>query len=207
MVLMPRPASSCSILFALGCAGGCASTAPTATSAASTAPTAASHASTAPLAAPSSLTAQFAGSWTGQLEYRDFQSNAQVFLPTWLTIRERPDRTSLELDYIYDDGPSKTVRERMILAVDRAAATIRMTSDRDQTNEVYAVEGLDAFAKQGRGTLILTGPGTENEKPVQVRITLTLRRNLYTLRKETQHVGEDFKFRDGYTFTRARPPA
>lgn len=227
MRLMARPASTGSILLALCCAGGCATNAPapkptgsaatatlTATTAAkptssATAPTTTATApitTTAPTS-PSSLTAQFAGNWTGHLEYRDFQSNAQVFLPTWLTIRERPDRTSLELDYLYDDGPNKTVRERMILAIDRAAATIRMTSDRDHTSEIYIVEGLDGFAKQGRGTLTLTGPGTENDKQVQVRITLTLRRNLYTLRKETQHVGEGFKLRHGYTFTRAQPPA
>jgi len=197
MPVMPGTASAWSVLLALLCASGCAK-APS---------TSATAALVAPPTTASSLTAQFAGRWTGQLEYRDFQSDAQVSLPTWLTIRERPDHASLELDYVYDDGPNKTVRERMILAFDRAASTARMTSDRDHTSEVYAVEGLDAFAKQGRGTLILTGPGTENDKPVQVRITLTLRRNLYTLRKETQHAGEDFKFRDAYTFTRAEPPS
>jgi hypothetical protein len=192
MPMMPA-SSARSVLLALVCVGGCARPPAPAPPVAAATPA-------------GSLTAQFAGAWTGQLEYRDFQSDAQVFLPTWLTIRERPDRTSLELDYVYDDGPNKTVRERMTLALDRAAATARLTSDRDHTSEVYAVEGLEAFAQQGRGTLILTGPGTENDQPVQVRITLTLRRNLYTLRKETQRAGEAFKFRDAYTFTRARPP-
>jgi hypothetical protein len=158
-------------------------------------------------APPSDLNANFVGRWTGQLEYRDFQSNAQVFLPTWLTITETADHKALQFNYVYDDGPSKTVRELMIVTIDPAASKITFTSDRDKSSDSYTLEGLAGFSKTGRGTLILTGPGKENDKPVDVRITLTLRRNLYTYRKETRLQGEDFKFRDAHTFTRAEPPA
>ena len=51
------------------------------------------------------LNTNFVGKWTGQLEYRDFQSNAQVFLPTWLTITESTDHKALQFNYVYDDGP------------------------------------------------------------------------------------------------------
>jgi hypothetical protein len=153
------------------------------------------------------LNANFIGKWTGQLEYRDFQTNAQVFLPTWLTITETADLRALQFSYIYDDGPSKTVRELTIVTLDPVAAKITFTSDREKTTDIYALQGLDEFSKLGRGTLVLTGLGKENDKPVDVRITLTLRRNLYTYRKETRRTGEDFKFRDAYTFTRAEPPS
>jgi hypothetical protein len=155
------------------------------------------------------LNTNFLGKWTGQLEYRDFQTDAQTFLPTWLTITETPDRRSLQFQYVYDDGPGKTVRELMTVTLDPATAKITFSSDRDYTSETYAVEGLDEFAKLGRGTLTFTGPGKESDKPIDVRITLTLRRNLYTYRKETRRQGvqgQDFKFRDAYTFTRAEPP-
>jgi hypothetical protein len=62
------------------------------------------------------------------------------------------------------------------------------------------------FATKTRGTLTLTGTGTENDKKVDVRITITLRRNLYTYQKETRLPGQEFQFRDGYTFTRKQPP-
>ncbi len=153
------------------------------------------------------LNANFVGKWTGQLEYRDFQSNAQVFLPTWLTITESADQKTLQFNYVYDDGPTKTVRELTTVTLDPATSKITFTSDRDKSSDTYALQGLDEFAKLGRGTLILTGPGKENDKPVDVRITVTLRRNLYTYRKETRRQGEDFKFRDAYTFTRAEPPS
>lgn len=160
-----------------------------------------------PAAPQQDLNTNFVGKWTGQLEYRDFQSNAQVFLPTWLSVVETGDKRSLQFSYIYDDGPSKVVRELMTVTLDPVTSKIGFTSDREHTTETYAVQGLEEFAKLGRGTLILTGPGKENSKPVDVRITLTLRRNLYTYRKETREQGEDFKFRDGYTFTRAEPPS
>ncbi|WP_353072923.1 hypothetical protein [Tunturiibacter gelidiferens] len=153
------------------------------------------------------LNANFLGKWTGQLEYRDFQSNAQVFLPTWLTITETADQRALQFNYIYDDGPSKTVREFTTVTLDPIAAKITFTSDRDKSTDIYTLQGLEDFSKLGRGTLILTGHGKENDRPVDVRITLTLRRNLYTYRKETRRPGEDFKFRDAYTFTRAEPPS
>src|SRR5580698_6427341 len=96
----------------------------------------------APVAAVKDLNANFVGKWTGQLEYRDFESNAQTFLPTWLTITETPDQKSLHFDYVYDDGPTKTVRELMTVTLDPATAKITFTSDRDHSTDTYTVQGL-----------------------------------------------------------------
>lgn len=182
---------------------GLAACAPAPTAATTPAPaTATTPAAEPPAAASNPLYQQFLGPWTGQLEYRDFQSDEQVFLPTWLTITEGGD--GLQLDFIYDDGPTKVIRERMRLKLDAAA---EIASDRDQTRERYQVSGLDEFAKLGRGVLTLTGTGQENDHPVDVQIKLTLRRNLFTLRKETRAAGEPFRFRHAYTFTRAAPPS
>lgn len=162
----------------------------------------------APAPAPGNpLYAQFLGAWTGQLEYRDFQSDEQVFLPTWLTISESADHRALQLDLVYDDGPAKIVRERMRIAIDAQAGTAEIGSDRDKTQDRYQVEGLAVFAQKGRGTLNLAGTSQENDRPVDVRITIKLGRNLFTLRKDTRPAGAEFRFRDGYTFTRAQPPA
>ncbi|WP_263382741.1 hypothetical protein [Granulicella arctica] len=158
-------------------------------------------------ASPStSINSNFNGDWVGQLEYRDFQSNQQVFLPTWLTLNPDPDGNSVKIAYTYDDGPTKTVRESSTLTFQPGTQKATLTSDTDHTSEAFEVQGLAEFTKLNRGTLVLTGKGKENDHPVDVRLTLTLRRNLYTLRKETRPAGEEFKFRDGYTFTRAEAP-
>jgi hypothetical protein len=72
----------------------------------------------------------------------------------------------------------------------------------DATTDVLA--GMDAL-KNGRGTIILTGTATENQHPVDTRTTLTIRRNLLEITKETRAAGEAFRFRDGYTLTRLTP--
>ena len=110
--------------------------------------------------APSDLNANFAGDWTGQLEYRDDTSNERVFLPTWLRITETGDHRSLTFGYVYDDGPTKTVREHGTLA---PAARAAMLTDHDETSAdratstTYDVADLEEFAKTERGVLKLTG--------------------------------------------------
>lgn len=156
--------------------------------------------------APPRLNQNMVGEWVGQLEYRDFQTSERVFLPTWLSMTPSTDGTVVTLNYIYDDGPTKTVKEASTLTVAIAEKRATVTSNRDQTSERYTVAGLEEFAKQNRGILVLTGPGKENDKAVDVRITVTLRRNLFTWVKETRLSGGEFKFRDGYTFTRKDPP-
>ena len=49
---------------------------------------------------------------------------------------------------------------------------------------------------------VLSGAGKENDKPVDVKITITIERNLYRFKKETRLAGQEFLFRDAYTFTR-----
>jgi hypothetical protein len=153
------------------------------------------------------LYAGLLGDWVGQLEYRDFSSNERVFLPTWLRVTPGADGKSVQFAYIYDDGPNKTVHELSVVTLNESAATATFTSDRDHSSDTYKAEGLQEFTKTGRGKLLLTGQGVENGKDVDVRITIVVRRNLYTYQKETRLPGKDFQFRDGYTFTREKPPS
>jgi len=154
-----------------------------------------------------SVTAPFIGDWAGVLEYRDFQSDARVQLPTWLSVRPASDSNSVALTYTYDDGPTKTVIEKSTVSIDSALKRYTVTSDRDHSTDSYQVEGLENLAAKHRGVLVLSGSGTENDKKVDVRITITVGRNLYKFVKETRLPSQDFLFRDGYTFTRRDPPA
>ena len=160
----------------------------------------------AAVAEPSSVYAGLVGEWVGQLEYLDYSSNERVFLPTWLTVKPVADGKSVQFSYTYDDGPNKTVMELSTLVLDASAGIATFTSDRDHSSDTYKVEGLAEFAKTGRGKLMLTGTGVENDKKVDVRITIAVRRNLYTYMKDTRLPGQEFQFRDGYTLTRKNPP-
>jgi hypothetical protein len=125
-------------------------------------------------------------------------------LPTWLEVKPASDGRSLQLTYTYDDGPAKTVTERSTVNIDPAAHRFTITSDRDHSTENYQIAGLDSL-QDGRGQFILTGSGTENGKTVEVRINVTIRRNLYQFTKETRLPGQEFNFRDGYILTRRNP--
>jgi hypothetical protein len=158
-----------------------------------------------PNAASAELTAALMGSWTGVLEYRDYKSDGRVKLPTWLTISA--DAGRLDYKYIYDDGPTKIVKEESFVAIDAAKGTWTITtSDSKDTPSVETITGLNAL-KAGRGTLVLTGTGTDNDRKADVRTTVRIGRNILEILRETRVPGEEFKFRHVYTFTRAVPPS
>jgi hypothetical protein len=148
------------------------------------------------------------GEWTGVLEYRDYSepptSAKRVQLPTWLTIAPFGDK--LAEHFVYDDGPTKTVEETDVVALDTLASTYS-ESGNGKPLQVFHVIGYDKL-KSGRGDLVLTGTGTDNDKPSETRITLTIRRNLLSWTEEVRPAGssEPFVFRHRFTFTRAAPP-
>ena len=193
----------CSLIVAPSCvrhgqvAPGANAPAPTSVTAAQPAAEASRH-----------INQNFAGEWTGVLEYRDYGTNERVFLPTWLTMTAEVDGSSVREAFIYDDGPTKTVREAQSLNFDVADNKATLVSDEGKSRTTYVVAGLEQFRKLDRGGLVLTGAGTENDKPVEVRITLKLGRNLFTWLKETRPAGSStaYQFRDAYTLTRRSPP-
>lgn len=128
------------------------------------------------------------GPWTGTLEYRDYSepatSTKRVKLPTWLTIEA--SGADLRFKYIYDDGPSKTVKETAV---------------------VHFEAGDVAQLREGRGVVTITSAGKENDKPAQIRTTYRIGRNIFEVLEETAPEGEPFAFRHSYTFVRAAPPA
>lgn len=148
----------------------------------------------------------FLGQWTGVLEYRDFQSDARVQLPTWLEVSFDPDTQSLLFLYIYDDGPSKIVKELSRVTIDSKLSVFTVTSDRDKSSDSYRVSRSKGFAGGSGGELELVGKGMENDREVEVHILIKVSRNSCTYSKETRLPGAAFLFRDGYTFTRRNPP-
>ena len=152
------------------------------------------------------------GRWSGVLEYRDYgagaDDTARVKLPTWAAIHLT--KGGFAIEYTYDDGPGKTVVESLEVTIAGKPATYTATkAAKPGTTEaaetaVSAIAGLDTL-KNGRGTLVLTGPIVENGKPAEARTKLTIRRNLLEITKETRSGTDAFRFRDGYTLTRLTP--
>lgn len=158
----------------------------------------------------SDLRVSLAGDWVGVLEYRDYQepagSSKRVDLPTWLRVTDAGiGRQSWH--YVYDDGPGKTVDEMDVVTFDPSKASYASV-DNDKPARTFAVQGYGEL-KAGRGVLVLVGDGTENEKLVEIRETITIRWNLLELLQETRPARsqEVFVFRHLYRFVRAQVPA
>lgn len=149
-----------------------------------------------------------AGSWVGTLEYRDYSeaagSDKRVKLPTWLTVEQQG--ANLTFRYVYDDGPAKTVTETSLVELDTGAGTYSIIDSAGKVEESYKVEGLDKM-KQGRGSLLLRGTGTENKAAVEVKTTLRIGRNILEIVRETAPSGQPLAFRHAYTFVRSAAPA
>jgi hypothetical protein len=71
-----------------------------------------------------------------------------------------------------------------------------------KVESTYAIASFDQF-RSGRGVWTLTGTGTENNAPVEVRTTLHIGRNILEITRETAEAGKPFTFRHSYRFVRA----
>ncbi len=168
-----------------------------------------SPASVSPQQTQADLRQAFTGDWVGVLEYRDYSepatSTRRVQLPTWLSIA--PSGSALREHFTYDDGPTKTVEGTDLVTFDPQALTYS-DAEEGKPAQVYKVTGYDKL-KSGRGDLVLIGTTTDNDKPAESRITLTIRRNLLSWTEEVRPAGssEGFAFRHRFTFTRAQVPA
>jgi hypothetical protein len=162
-----------------------------------------------PASIQTSLAQALVGDWTGVLEYRDYSeppaSTKRVQLPTWLHIASGSN--SLQWHYIYDDGPNKVVDETDAVTFDSSASTYSESTN-GKPPLVYKVTGYESL-KGGRGILVLSGTGTDNDKPSETRVTITIRRNLLEFLEETRLAGSDapMAFRHVFRFTRATAPA
>ena len=154
------------------------------------------------------LRAALVGNWSGVLEYRDYSepagSTKRTVLPTWLAITA--DGPALRWHYIYDDGPTKTVEETDTVTFDVAHSGYTEGS-KGMPPLLSTVSGYDTL-RAGHGTLILTGSGTDNDKPAETRTTLTIRRNLIDILEEVRPAKSTgpFVFRHSLRFVRAAAP-
>jgi hypothetical protein len=166
-------------------------------------------AQTAPVSATDAALRQaLTAQWVGVLEYRDYAepagSTKRVDLPTWLTITSSGG--SMTWRYTYDDGPNKVVEETDAVTFDATARSYAEAVN-GKPESIFTVTGYEGL-KEGRGMLVLHGVGTDNDKPAETRVTMTIRRNLLQMVEEVRPAGssDGFAFRHMYRFTRAQRP-
>jgi hypothetical protein len=144
--------------------------------------------------------AALTGRWTGTLEYRDYRSDKRVTLPTTLVVAQAGPGL-LTFAYAYDDGPGKTVTSQDRITVDAERSTYRVQNSDGTYDATFAATGLSEFGPNSPGVTLI-GRGDENGVMVDLRTTIQLGPTSLTILRESCRPGEEWLFRNRYTFTR-----
>ena len=150
--------------------------------------------------APHPLAAALVGSWSGTLEYRDYTTDRRVTLPTTLVVSSL-EANVLTFDYTYDEGQGRFVRSSYVVTITAVPSTYRVQSRDGTTDSTFDASGLSDI-RGGTGTVLLSGPGRENDRDVEVRTTVTITPSTLTMRRDTRRQDQEWQFRNQYTFTR-----
>jgi hypothetical protein len=150
-------------------------------------------AQTAPPTAAEALAAT-AGDWTGELQYRDYQSNSWQGLPMRVTIVAQPDGATTIRTAAFDDGPvTGVVTITTVSMVDTAAATITSAGFRKGRAAELLTDSIASFtpgADATRWTLVTTRTGTDGDGIADIRETATRDGRTMTTVKEVNPQGD-----------------
>lgn len=134
------------------------------------------------------------GRWTGTLDYRDYGNDSRTTLPTILV------SDGQTLDWVFDDGPGKTVRSSERWQVDDAGRSLTIAGGGKP--ETWQVAEARASETGDRATLVLEGSATENGRTVMARKILTREKARLRITKMTRAAGEPFLMRQSYELRR-----
>jgi hypothetical protein len=166
-------------------------------------------------AAPPALTitdarAATAGTWRGELQYRDYQSDRWVGIPVSVTIEPVGDGVTLLRRAVFDDGPARGAVYITSLAMLGADGVTEYTTGFRAGREpeidsarLQVTEALDA----AHWSLVATRTGTDDDRPARIRETTTREGDRLTTLKEvdfTDDSTETWLQRNRTVLTKAR---
>ena len=148
------------------------------------------------------LHAALAGKWTGTLRYRDYQDSTRfVSLPTVVEGTTAADSMNVRLDFVYDDGPGKTVRSSDTFSLnDQAHLLLWGPADGKRVASTFAVQ---QFSGSNPFRLIVEMNGEDDNRKALIRETLTVDAGELRILKEVQFKADlPWLFRHEYRVSR-----
>ncbi len=142
------------------------------------------------------------GTWTGALRYRDYQDSTRfVSLPTVVEGTTAADSASVRLDFVYDDGPGKTVRSSDTFALNAMTrALVWGPADGKRAPSIFAVQ---QYTGRQPLTLIVEMNGDDDNRSARIRETLTVNERELHILKEVQFTANaPWLFRHEYRLRR-----
>lgn len=143
---------------------------------------------------PATLLAQTAGHWTGELQYRDYQSDRWLGLPLEVDVVAQPDGVTTVRTARYDDGPKTgMVWITTVAQVDMAAMRQSYASFRRQRamDTGVATLSMPAAAKDAtHWTIVTLETRIDGDAMARVRETITRDGASMTTLKEVDPVDD-----------------
>jgi hypothetical protein len=141
----------------------------------------------------------FAGKWSGDLEYQDYQ-NRDRRAKIGVKLEVKPgDATSAVWDFKYDDF-GKIVSSFETHSFKAGVYTVETKGQ--QKAQSYRSDDFSKLSASRTGKAVLIGNAIEVGRNVEIRRTITLGPNTLTTLTETRGKGEAFAFRNKSTYTR-----
>ncbi len=121
------------------------------------------------------LRAGLAGSWTGALGYRDYQSNELFEIPVTTTIEVVPDGLTSIRRSLFDDGPDKPVWITTVSLDDPAASTVTSASYRAGRPVELSTETVSvaSYVDPTHWSIIYARTGQDSDADAEIRVTET----------------------------------
>jgi len=132
-----------------------------------------------------------AGSWSGALAYRDYQSDRLFEIPVTTTIEVLPDGVTMIRRSLFDDGPAKPVWITTVSLDDPAAGTSTSATFRAGQSPGLSTETvrLSAYRDPDHWTMTCSETAEDDDRPAEIRITGTRDGNSLLEVKEVRPVG------------------
>lgn len=153
------------------------------------------------------LRAGLAGSWSGALGYRDYQSNRLFEIPVTTTIEQVPDGLTQIRRSLFDDGPDKPVWITTVSLDDRAAGTVTSAAYRAGRAVELSVETVTvtAYVDPTHWSIVYGRTGQDGDSMAEIRVTATRDGNDLLEIKEVRPAGssEAWAYRNQTRLSRA----
>lgn len=149
-----------------------------------------------------------AGTWRGELAYRDYQTDQRTVLPVTRTVTLLKDRMTVSSVSAFDDGGSGTVYIASLEGLDAetgAWQTASIRTNRSMQTSIQTIGLAGAAADATHWTVILTEDGEDDDAPATIRETVRRDGDRLSVLREVDPKGDGrdiFAFRNETTLTR-----
>lgn len=148
-----------------------------------------------------------AGTWSGALGYRDYQSDRLFEIPVTTTIEVLPDGVTMIRRSLFDDGPDKPVWITTVSLDDPAAGTTTSATFRAGQTPGLSTETvrLSTWRDPAHWTVTYSETAEDDDQPAEIRVTETRDGDSLMSVKDVRPVGADdsaWRFRNQTRLTR-----